>query len=172
MITSSQMIKKVYFPRLIIPLASFATALVDFLVALALFLILLIIFRQPLSISFLYSFPLSLVLIFISSFGLAAMLSALSVKYRDFRYIIPFGMQILFFSSQIIYSIRSLELSSIKLLFYCNPLNGALELFYHPMNNIPLYLPGVMLSFVFAILLLVSGILYFKKTEIFFADII
>jgi lipopolysaccharide transport system permease protein len=172
MINSAQIIRKIYFPRLIIPLSSFAVALVDFLVGFILLIILFIILRQPVSIVAVYCIPLAILIVFISSFGIGALLSALTVKFRDFRYVLPFGMQILFFSSQVIYSIRFLEVSWLKPILYCNPLNGALELFYYPMHNTSLNVNGILTSVVTGILFFAFGLTYFKKTEKYFADII
>lgn len=172
LLSSSQIIRKIYFPRIIIPLASLLTALVDFLIAFALLIVLLLVFRQPLDWQAVYYFPLAVILTFISSFGIGTLLAALNVKYRDFRYLLPFGMQLLFFSSQVVYSIHSLQQGWLKSLFYCNPLNGALELFYHPLRNGDMDIAGVMTSIVVAFLFLVTGLLYFKKTEAYFADLI
>ena len=131
LLSSSQIIRKIYFPRLLIPLSSLLTAMIDFFISFMLLFILLIIFRQPVSWNAIFCFPAAIILTFTSSFGLGSLLSALNVKYRDFRYLLPFGIQLIFFSSQIVYSIHSLQ-SPLSLLLYCNPLNGALEIFYHP----------------------------------------
>jgi lipopolysaccharide transport system permease protein len=172
MLSSSQIIRKIYFPRLLIPLASLLTALIDFFIAFILLLILFIVFRQPVSWHAVFCFPLAIVLIFVSSFGLGSLLSALNVKYRDFRYLLPFVMQLLFFSSQVVYSIHSLRQDWLKLLLFCNPLNGALELFYYPLQNGHLNITGVIISTGVSCLLLAVGLLYFKRTEAYFADLI
>jgi len=171
LLSSSQIIRKIYFPRLLIPLASLLTAMIDFLVAFALLFVLLIIFRQPVSWKALYCFPIATIITFISSFGIGSLLAALNVKYRDFRYLLPFGIQLLFFSSQIVYSIHSLE-GPFSSLLYCNPLNGALEIFYYPMQNYELNFTGVLISVATTIVFLLCGLIYFKKTEVYFADLI
>jgi lipopolysaccharide transport system permease protein len=172
LLSSSQIIRKIYFPRILIPIASLLTALIDFFIAFVLLVVLLIIFGQPVSWQAIYCFPFAIVLTFISSFGIGALLAALNVKYRDFRYLIPFAMQLLFFSSQVVYSIHSLEQSWLKSLFYLNPLNGALELFYSPLQNTPVDSTGIMISTGVAFFFLITGLVYFKKTESYFADLI
>lgn len=172
LLSSSQIIRKIYFPRIIIPLASLLTAFIDFLIASLLLIILLIIFRQPVSWDAFYCFPSAIALTFIASFGIGSLLSALNVKYRDFRYLLPFAMQLLFFCSQVVYSIHSLQQSWLKWLLYCNPLNGALELFYYPLQKDHLNGIGLLISAGVALVFLVTGLLYFKKTEVYFADFI
>lgn len=172
LLSSSQIIRKIYFPRILIPLASLLTALVDFLIAFALLIILLVVFRQPLSWQAVYCFPLAVALTFISSFGIGALLAALNVKYRDFRYLLPFAIQLLFFSSQVVYSIHSLEQGWLRSILYCNPLNGALELFYYPLQNGDINTTGIITSCAVALLFLAAGLFYFKKTEAYFADLI
>jgi lipopolysaccharide transport system permease protein len=171
LLSSSQIIRKIYFPRLIIPLSSLLTAMVDFFIAFILLFILLIIFRQPVSWNAFFCFPIAIILTFISSFGFGSLLAALNVKYRDFRYVLPFGIQLLFFSSQIVYSIHSLR-GPFSLLLYCNPLNGALEMFYYPFQNQDLNITGVLISAGVTLLFFISGLIYFKKTEVYFADLI
>jgi lipopolysaccharide transport system permease protein len=172
LLSSAQIIRKIYFPRILIPLASLLTAFIDFLIAFLLLIILLVVFRQPVSWHVLYCFPSAIALTFIASFGIGSLLSALNVKYRDFRYLLPFAMQLLFFSSQVVYSIHSLEQSWLKWLLYCNPFNGALELFYYPLQKGHLEGMGIMISAGVALVFLLTGLLYFKKTEVYFADLI
>lgn len=172
LLSSSQMIRKIYFPRILIPLASIFTALIDFAITLVLLIILLFVFRQPVNWNIIYCFPLAILLTFISAFGIGSLLAALNVKYRDFRYLLPFGMQLLFFSSQIVYSIHSMNESWVSQLLYLNPLNGALELFYHPFQNNILNTTGILISAGCAVFFLAIGLFYFKKTEAHFADII
>jgi lipopolysaccharide transport system permease protein len=172
LLSSASIIRKIYFPRILIPLSSLLTALVDFFIAFILLIVLLIFFRQPVNWEAIYYFPLAILLTFIASFGIGTLLAALNVKYRDFRYLLPFAMQLLFFSSQVVYSIRSLKQDWLINLFYCNPLNGALELFYYPLQGGDINTTGIMISCITALFFLITGLLLFKKTEAHFADII
>jgi lipopolysaccharide transport system permease protein len=172
LLNSSQMIRKIYFPRILIPLASVIAALFDFLIAFLLLIVLLVVFRQPIAWTAIFYFPAAILFALIASFGIGSFLSALNVKYRDFRYLIPFSLQLLFFSSQVVYSIHSIRQDWLKWLLYCNPLNGALELFYQPLRMNSPDIVGILISTGVAFFFLTVGLLYFKKTEAYFADLI
>lgn len=172
LLSNAPIIRKIYFPRILIPLASLLTALVDFLFAFVILFILLIVFQQPISWTALFFFPLAIVISFLSSFGIGSLLGALNVKYRDFRYLLPFSMQLLFFGSQVVYTIDTVQTEWVKILLYINPLNGALELFRQPFHNGPIYWTGVLISIASLLFLLVTGVFYFKKTESYFADLV
>ena len=102
MIQNANIIKKIYFPRLIIPGSSVLLALFDFMMGLVVFIIFCFIYHQPLAINAIIYFPAGILLIVLAGFGAGTFLAALNVKYRDFSYVIPFGLQIVFFSSQVI----------------------------------------------------------------------
>jgi len=97
MVNNASIIKKIYFPRLIIPVSSILVALFDFVMAFILFVPILIYYKQPLSLDFLWCWPMALVIAFVATLGPSSLLAALNVKYRDFRYVIPFIVQVLFF---------------------------------------------------------------------------
>lgn len=172
LISNAAMIRKIYFPRLLIPFASLLGALVDFFFSFLLLFILLLIFKQSIQWNALFLFPLALAITFISSFSIGTLLSAMNVKYRDFRYMLPFLIQLLFFCSQIVYSSSSISNSRIKLLFFINPLNGALEIFRKPFHNEALYTEGIFVSIISLFVLLFAGLFYFRKTEAYFADLV
>lgn len=171
MITNSSIIKKIYFPRLVIPLAALCSSFVDFLIGLVMLLVFCLIFHQPVSISALIYFPLAILILLITSFGLGTLLGALNVKYRDFRYALPFFLQFLFFATQIIYPASIIQNRWLQYLFAMNPVNTAIELFRHPfgtaINENMVYM-GVASSLLMAL----AGLFYFKKTESYFADIV
>lgn len=169
-IQQSNIIKKIYFPRLIIPGSALLTALFDFILTFIVFIIFCLIFNQPINASAFYVFPLSILFIIFSASGLGILLSALTVKFRDFRYIIPFLLQFLFFASQVVYLLSSLKPTSLKYILALNPVNGVIELFRTPLGLVPdIYVIGI--SFFTAVLLFISGIYYFRKTESYFADL-
>jgi lipopolysaccharide transport system permease protein len=172
LLSNAPIIRKIYFPRILIPLASLLTALVDFLFAFVLLFVLLLFFRQPVHWNALFFFPLAIIVTFLSSFGIGSFISALNVKYRDFRYLLPFSIQLLFFGSQVVYSINTIQPEWVKSLLYVNPLNGALELFRRPFHEDPVYWTGVLISLVSLLFLLAAGLFYFKKTETYFADLV
>lgn len=172
LLSNAPIIRKIYFPRILIPFSSLLVALVDFLFAFFVLLILLIIFHQSLSWTAIFFFPLAIVITFFSSFGIGSLLAALNVKYRDFRYLLPFTIQLLFFGSQVVYAIDKIETQWIKTLLFINPLNGALELFRAPFKAADIYWPGILISLVAMLFFLVAGLFYFKKTEAYFADLV
>src|SRR5690242_381725 len=129
MIKHADIINKIYFPRLIIPGSSVLVALFDFIMGFILFIAYCLIDQQPIHWSALWSFPAAIFLIMITAFGAGAFLSALNVKYRDFRYTIGFLLQVLFFASQIIYPLQNIQQSWLKYILAINPVNAAIELF-------------------------------------------
>ncbi len=173
LLSSAPMIRKIYFPRLLIPLSTLIASLIDFFIAFLLFLIILLVFRQPVNWNAVWCFPIALLVTFFSSMGIGMFLAALNVKYRDFRYLLPFAMQLLFFGSQIVYSIHALDTYNqwIVSLFYLNPLNGALELIRYGLSA-SINWTGVLISLFSLLVCLATGFYYFRKTENSFADIL
>jgi lipopolysaccharide transport system permease protein len=170
MVNNALIIKKIYFPRLIIPVSAILVALFDFLMAFILFIGILLYYQQPVSWLFILIWPLSLLLAMVATLGLGAWLAALNVKYRDFRYVIPFLVQVMFFLTPVIYPISMLNYPVLKYLLACSPMFAAVELFRFPLTGLlpdPIF---IALSLTSGLLFLIVGILYFKRTEDFFAD--
>jgi lipopolysaccharide transport system permease protein len=172
MISNANIIRKIYFPRLIIPLSSLFVALIDFLFAFIILIILLVIYKQPVSWTAVYCFPLGILMAFFSAFGMGILMSALNVKYRDFRYLLPFLLQVLFFASQVLYSIDRINNRWLSYLLYCHPFNGALEIFRLPLQPGAVNITGIAISVISLLFFLLTGLIYFRKTEAFFADLI
>lgn len=172
MISNAHIIRKIYFPRLIIPLSTLVVALVDFCFGLLVFVVLLLVYRQPLHWSVIICFPLGIIMTFLSSFGIGTMLSALNIKYRDFRYLLPFTMQLFFFASQVVYSLHTVKPAWFKYLLYCHPFNGALEVFSYPLQQGRFDMTGVAISCAVMMIMVITGLFYFKKTENYIADIL
>ncbi len=171
MLNNSSIIKKIYFPRLIVPVASILVSLFDFLMAFILFIVLLIVFRQPVSLSASWCWPVAIVITFLATLGPSSWLAALNVKYRDFRYVIPFVIQILFFVSPVIYPIGLLNQSWLKYILSASPMYAALEIFRYPLTgNYPDTIL-IIISLFSCLMFLLIGLLYFRKTEDFFADL-
>ena len=171
MIQNSNIIKKIYFPRLIIPCSAILVALFDFLMALLIFIILCIWYKQPVGWNAVLFFPAGILLTLFSAFGLGTFLAALNIKYRDFRYVVPFMLQVLFFSSQVIYPLQSISPDYLKYLLAINPLNGAIELFRAPLTGFAPDMNVILISTATSLILATSGLFYFRKTEKYFADI-
>jgi lipopolysaccharide transport system permease protein len=170
MIQNASIIKKIYFPRLIIPCSAILVNLFDFLMAFIIFIVLSF-FYSPVNWTALIYFPAAILLCLVAAFGIGSFLSALNVKYRDFRYALPFLLQVLFFASQIIYPLSFFKKPGLKYLLALNPVNGAIELFRVPITGVDPDMQVILISTVTALLLCFVGIIYFRKTESYFADI-
>jgi len=170
MVNNAGIIKKIYFPRLIIPVSSILVALFDFLMAFALFVLLLTFYRQPVAWQALFIWPAAILLTVIATLGLGTWLAALNVKYRDFRYVIPFLVQVLFFLTPIIYPISLLNYPLLKYILVCSPMYAAVELFRFPLTGIFPDINFFAVSLTSGMVFLIGGVVYFKRTEDFFAD--
>lgn len=177
MVNNANMIKKIYFPRMIIPTAGVATALFDLLMALMMFFVMIIYYEinSQLEINYLYlsiAFPLGILMTFLTTFGLGSLISALNVKYRDFRYIIPFMIQFLIFVTPVIYPVTIFDESPmVKYILALNPMSGAIMLGRFPFNSEVMDFALLGISTVSMIICVMVGIFVFRKTEHYFADL-
>ena len=170
MIVNANIMTKVYFPRLIMPLSGILSPLVDFVFS---FLILVVMmawygFIPTLNIIFL---PLFILLALATSLGIGLWLSALNVQYRDFQYTIPFLIQLWLFASPVVYP-ASLVPEPVRFLYGLNPMAGAIEGFRWALLGTEM--PGAMIlvSVGMVVVLLVSGAFYFRKMEQYYADVV
>lgn len=171
MIKNAQIINKIYFPRLVIPCSSILVALFDFMMGLLIFFVFCFIYKQHILLSAIAYLPAGIMIVLLAAFGTGTLLAALNVKYRDFRYTIPFLLQFLFFASQVIYPLKMVQDSWLKYVLALNPVNAAVELFRHPLQGTPVDLSIVGIGLGVALLLSITGLFYFRKTEAFFADL-
>lgn len=172
MVNNSAIIKKIYFPRVIIPLSSILVALFDFCMAFIVFIGLLIYFKQPVSLDALWCWPLALFFCVVATLGPGCLFSALTVKYRDFRYVIPFVVQLLFFVSPIIYPVSFIKYPALQYAVSLSPVYAAIELFRYPLLDSPVMHSNLLMaSGGSGILFLILGLIYFRRTEHFFADL-
>ena len=172
MVNNANIIKKIYFPRLIIPISSVLVSLFDFFMAFIIFILMLIYYHV--SINLLLFIPLLVISICISTiatFGIGALLAALNIKYRDFRYIIPFLIQALLFITPVIYPISIINQPWLKYVIAVNPMYAAIQLFRYSIIQTPLDTNLLSISISSSIIFLIIGMIYFRKTEIYFADI-
>lgn len=166
---SANLVSKVYFPRLIIPLSSVGAGLIDFAVSAVILLILMLYYGVGWSPNLLLMPVLAAAVIF-AALGVGTLLSALNVAYRDFRYVIPFLIQLWMFATPVVYP-ASLVPDRWRWLFYLNPMAGLIEGFRSTFLGRPFDLSALALSFIVAGLFFLGGVLYFKKVERRFADI-
>jgi lipopolysaccharide transport system permease protein len=171
MVTNAAIIKKIYFPRLIIPVSSILVALFDFFMAFVLFVGLLLFYAQHVSWHAFFIWPLSIFITILATLGLGSWLAALNVKYRDFRYVIPFLVQALFFLTPVIYPITLLKYPFLQYLLVCSPMYAAIELFRFPITGVFPDLTFLSISLTSGLIFLIAGTIYFKRTEDFFADL-
>jgi lipopolysaccharide transport system permease protein len=172
MVSNAQIIKKIYFPRLIIPLSSILVAVFDFAMTVIVFIPVLLFYRASVTIAeAIWCWPLGLALSILASFGPGCLLAALNVKYRDFRYVIPFLVQVLLFVTPVIYPMSIFPGKWLSYLLAINPMYAAITIFRLPftVNTPDLTLVGI--SIVSGLVLLVAGLGYFRKTESYFADL-
>lgn len=170
LISSTHLLTKVYFPRMIVPASVVLVSLIDFLVA-GLLLIILMLFYEVYADWRICVLPLLIVMLGITAVGLGLWLSALSVKYRDFSYITPFLIQVGLYISPVGYS-SSIVPEQWRIVFYLNPMTGIIDGFRWALfqGKIELYSYGLALSIALAVLLFVTGIWFFRKTERTLAD--
>lgn len=171
LISESNLIKKIYFPRLIIPITSVLSGLIDFALSFLLLLAMMIYWNILPTFAIIW-LPAFILLSMITSLGVGLWLSALNVQFRDIRYAIPFLIQIWLFSTPIVYPSSMLS-DSWRVLYGLNPMVGVVEGFRWALLGTA-QTSGLMLlvSTVIASGLLLSGALYFRKMETSFADIV
>lgn len=171
MVNNANIIKKIYFPRLIIPVSAILVALFDFIMAFVVYIGLLIYYKFTISPFILLYLPLSILITVFTTFGLGTFTAALNVKYRDFRYAIPFLIQFLFFLTPVIYPVSIIKYEWAKQLLAFNPMVGAIDLLRSTIAGNELNWQLVMLSIFSSVFLFLFGLFYFRKTEYYFADL-
>lgn len=171
LVGSSNLITKVYFPRLIIPLASVFSGIVDFLLAFVVLVAMMLYYGVVPTLNAAY-LPLFLLLALVASLGVGLWLSALNVKYRDVRYVVPFITQFWLFVTPIAYP-SSLLHQPWRTIYGLNPMVGVVEGFRWALLGTQTA-PGPIIaaSSAAAVLILVTGAFYFRRMEKTFADIV
>lgn len=172
LITNANLLTKVYFPRLVVPASAVIVSLVDFFISLAI-LALLMIWYGFLPDWRIITLPLFLGLAFAASFGFGLWFAALNVKYRDFRYVVPFIVQFGLYVSPVGFS-STVVPEKWRLLYALNPMVGVIDGFRWAIlgGKAPLYWPGFWLSAALTGLVFLLGVRYFRGTERAFADVI
>ncbi|MDM9379636.1 ABC transporter permease [Chlorogloeopsis sp. ULAP01] len=172
LITNANLISKVYFPRLIVPTSAVIVSFVDFMVS-GMILLGLMAWYNFVPDWRILTLPLFILIAFAASMGAGLWLAALNVEYRDFRYVVPFFVQFGLYISPVGFS-SSIVPEKWRLLYSLNPMVGVIDGFRWAIlgGDSRIYLPGFALSLTLVILLLWSGIWYFRKMERTFADVI
>lgn len=172
LIGNEKLISKVYFPRLIIPASSVITSFVDFLISAAI-LAGLMLWYQFVPGWRLLALPFFIGIAFLASMGWGLWLTALNVKYRDFRYVVPFIVQFGLYISPVGFS-STIVPDKWRLLYSLNPMVGVIDGFRWAIlgGDSNLYLPGFLVSLGVVLVSVVWGVWYFRSTEKTFADVI
>ena len=170
LVGNTHLISKVYFPRLLIAMASIGTGLVDFAVALGVMLVLLVYYRVGLTWN-LAAIPLLSVLMLMISFGVGSLLAALCGMYRDVRYLVPPLMQLWMFGSPVIYSV-TLVPARWRWAFSLNPLVGVIDGFRSALLGLPFNWTSIGLSAIVGLVSLWIGFSYFRSVERRVADLL
>jgi lipopolysaccharide transport system permease protein len=171
LVGGANILKKVYFPRLTVPIASVLAGVVDFLIAFVVLLGMMLYFGRVPTLNVLW-LPYLLVLALVTSLGVGLWLSAMNVQFRDIRYVIPFLTQLWMFSTPIAYP-SSLIPEAWRTLYALNPMVGVVEGFrWALLGTDTAPGPMIIVSSVVAVVLLVSGAFYFRRMEKTFADVV
>lgn len=172
LLSNAGMISKVYFPRLIVPASAILVSVVDFFITLAL-LVALMIWFQVLPSWRLLLLPLFLLLALATALGAGLWFAALNTKFRDFRYIVPFVVQFGLYVSPVGFS-SDVVPERWRMLYSLNPMVAVIDGFRWAIigSDARIYWPGFMISCLLITLIMVTGVMYFRKTEKTFADVI
>ena len=171
LVGNANLITKIYFPRIIIPLSSVLAVLVDFAISLILLFIVMLFYKLPFTWNMLWLIPLMLLSI-LAALAVGLWLSALNVQYRDIQQMVPFLLQIWMYATPIVYPITIIPEGTIRYLYSLNPMVGVVQGFRWALfGGSP---PDMTLLFSSAavILLLISGLFFFRRMEKTFADVV
>ncbi|HEX2852755.1 MAG TPA: ABC transporter permease [Opitutaceae bacterium] len=172
LVSNAHLISKVYFPRLIVPVSAIAVSLVDFLIT-AVFLIVVMVVYRVVPDWHIVALPLFVLIALCAALGAGLWLTALNVKYRDFRFVLPFIVQFGFYISPVAFT-SDIVPAQWRTLYALNPMVGVIDGFRWSLlgGRAPLDWTSVSLSVVLVLVLLGSGVWFFRRTEKSFADVI
>ena len=171
LVGSANLITKIYFPRLIVPVSAALGGLLDFFIALFILLGLIIYYKVILTLGILL-FPFLIGLTFLCAVGVGLWLSALNVQYRDIRYVIPFLIQIWMFISPVIYPVSMAKGNYLYILLF-NPMSGVIKAYRASiLGHQPIDWGMLGLSTAIILFLFISGLFYFRRMERVFADVV
>lgn len=171
MVSNQAIITKVYFPRLILPISSVATKFVDFAIASVILVGLMAYYNYLPNLMGLLIIPLLLLITFMAAVGFGLFLAAINVKYRDVRYALPFFIQMMLFVTPVIYP-ASIA-GKYSWILAINPMTGVIKAARAAiLGNAPINWELLLISGIACLIMLIIGVIYFKKTERYFADVV
>jgi lipopolysaccharide transport system permease protein len=171
LVGNANLLTKIYFPRLIIPLSATLSGLVDFSISLVILLGLMLYFAILPTWAILW-LPLLMLFVLITALSVGLWLSALNVQYRDVQHIIPFLIQVWMFASPIVYSAGLIPSGPWRFVYGLNPLTGVIQGFRWILLGTPYPYEWMIVSAGVVVILLVTGLYYFKRMEKSFADVV
>lgn len=170
LVTSSNMLKKVYFPRLILPIAGVMSGLVDFVLAFGVLILLILFYGVPLSANIIF-LPFFLILAILPALGFSLWASLLNVQFRDVRHATPFILRLWLFITPVIYPLSMID-DKWQWLYKLNPMTSVIEGFrWALVDSGSQPDSSIIVGFIFSVLLVITGAIYFKRSEGFFADV-
>ena len=172
LIGNANLITKVYFPRLIIPASTLVTSLIDFFISFAI-LVLLMVYYKFVPSWHIITLPFFLLIAFFASLGVGLYLTSMNVKYRDFQHIVPFIVQFGLYISPVGFSSNVIP-EQYRLVYSLNPMVGVIDGFRWAIlgGESMIYWPGFLLSLIITAFFVVVGVMFFRRVEKTFADII
>ena len=171
LVNNANLIKKIYFPRLTIPLSTIIGGLVDFALAFVVLLCMMVVYGIPITGNIVF-LPFYLLLALVTAVGVGLWLAAVNVRYRDVRHIVPFLTQFWMYATPILYPASLIKNETLRFFYSLNPMVSVVEGFRWALLGRDLPAAGPMVaSAVMALLLAVSGLYYFRRTEQTFADV-
>lgn len=171
MIQNSNLVSKIFFPRLLLPFSTIFSVLVDTAVGAAVCILLLVIYHITPSVTILLA-PLLFLMMLVLALGVGLFTSALAVSYRDVQYVIPVMVQILFFACPVAYSTSKVS-GAHALFFDLNPMTPLIQAFRWSVIGTGTFKPtALVISLIFSVAIFLFGAVFFKKSEAKFADVI
>lgn len=170
LVTGQAMLGKIYFPRLLFPITPVLAKLVDFSISLILLFAIILFYKVPLSWNLLY-LPVFILLMILIPAAIGLWLSALAIRYRDVKFAMPFVLRMLIYTAPILYSASTIP-DNYRLIYSLNPLVGVIEGFRSCLLGTPMQIEYIIPGVIVAIVMLITGALYFKKMESIFVDVI
>lgn len=171
LVGNANLITKIYFPRIIIPLSSVLAVLVDFAISLILLFVVMAFYKLPITWNVLWLIPLTLLAI-MAALAVGLWLSALNVQYRDIQQMVPFLLQIWMYATPIVYPITIIPEGTIRYLYSLNPMVGVVQGFRWALFGGSPPDMTLLVSAVAVLILLISGLFFFRRMEKTFADVV
>lgn len=172
LIANSNMLSKIYFPRIIVPTSTIVVNILDTAIAFLILFVLMIYYNYFPTMNIVFM-PLFFIIALVTTLGASYFISALNVKYRDFRFVVPFIVQFGLYISPVGFASTNIP-ENFRLLYYLNPMAGVIDGFRWSLlrTDQELFIPGIALAILMSLVIFTIGLSYFRKTEKEFADVI